>query len=214
MVTAAWKSTSISYYTPCATRPATGDDVLLRLDAWIGIVGKEITVTSIIMRSITACCSAAIFLVHTSNAFTSPSSITSLSRVNYYGSSQQQYQQQVVAKRPPILFANHINEDELLPSLQFITKQSQPKNLEKKSSSVRQRIKAFGQLAIERTNTLKAAGLYDKENGLMPMQAGFKTNVGLLVGAFLFKWYRARFINKIPVWDRQPQWYVVVCVST
>ena len=167
------------------------------------------------MRSITVCCSAAIFLVRTSNAFTSPSSITSLSSVNYYGSSQQQYKQQVVADRSPILFgANHNNEDELLPSLQFITKQSQPKNLEKKSSSVRQRIKAFGQLAIERTNTLKAAGLHDEENGVIPMQAGFKTNVGLLVGAFLFKWYRARFINKIPVWDRQPQWYVVVCVST
>lgn len=160
------------------------------------------------MRSINVCCYAAIFLVHTSNAFTVPSSITSLSRVNYYGSSQPQ---QVVAGRSLILFAEHDNGDELLPSLQFITKQSLPKE-KKKSSSVRQRIKAFGKLTIERTNTLKAAGLHDKENGLVPMQAGFKTNVGLLVGAFLFKWYRARFINKIPVWDRQPQWYVFFCV--
>jgi len=56
---------------------------------------------------------------------------------------------------------------------------------------------------------MKAAGLIDNEN-MVPMQAGFKTNVGLLVGAFLFKWYRARFITKIPVWDRQPQWNMVV----
>ena len=163
------------------------------------------------MWSVAACCSAAIFFVlHTSNAFTSPSSITSLSsRVNYYGSLQPQ--QEVVAGRSPILFANHNDEDKLLPSLQFITKQSKPKEKEK-SSSIRQRIKAFGKLTIERTNTLKAAGLHDEENGLVPMQAGFKTNVGLLVGAFLFKWYRARFINKIPVWDRQPQWYVSLCV--
>jgi hypothetical protein len=32
---------------------------------------------------------------------------------------------------------------------------------------------------------------------MVPMQSGFKTNVGLLVAAFLFKWYRARFITKV-----------------
>jgi hypothetical protein len=26
----------------------------------------------------------------------------------------------------------------------------------------------------------------------------------------MYKWYRARYINKIPVWDRQPQWNMVV----
>ncbi|KAL3766811.1 hypothetical protein ACHAW5_009703 [Stephanodiscus triporus] len=57
-------------------------------------------------------------------------------------------------------------------------------------------------------DTLKSAGLYD--DGMMPMRSGFKTNVGLLVAAFMFKWYRARFINKIPVWDRQPQWNMVI----
>jgi hypothetical protein len=46
-------------------------------------------------------------------------------------------------------------------------------------------------------NTMKAAGLCD--NRMKPLQSGFKTNVGLLIGAFLFKWYRARFINKVCV---------------
>jgi hypothetical protein len=83
------------------------------------------------------------------------------------------------------------------------------------------RIRTWVKIAWERMDTLKAAGLYnlnsntnnDNNNGnnerdrISPvLHSGFKTNVGLLIGAFLFKWYRARFINKIPVWDRQPQW--------
>ncbi|KAL7463197.1 hypothetical protein ACHAXS_003577 [Conticribra weissflogii] len=61
----------------------------------------------------------------------------------------------------------------------------------------------------ERMDTLKSAGFYD-DGELAPLQAGFKRNVALLVAAFLFKWYRARFITKIPVWDRQPQWNMVI----
>jgi hypothetical protein len=72
------------------------------------------------------------------------------------------------------------------------------------------RIRTLGKIAWERMDTLRAAGLYDLDldnNHYSPvMYSGFKTNVGLLIGAFMFKWYRARFINKIPVWDRQPQW--------
>lgn len=76
------------------------------------------------------------------------------------------------------------------------------------------RIRTLGNIAWERMDTLKAAGLYSLSNNdncserdMIPiMHSGFKTNVGLLIGAFMFKWYRARFINKIPVWDRQPQW--------
>lgn len=60
----------------------------------------------------------------------------------------------------------------------------------------------------ERMDTLKAAGFYD--HGPAPLQAGFKSSCGMLAGALLFKWYRARFINKIPIWDRQPQWNMVV----
>ena len=48
-------------------------------------------------------------------------------------------------------------------------------------------------------DTLRSAGLYD--DGMVPMQSGFKTNVMLLVGAFMFKWYRARFINKVSASD-------------
>ena len=59
-----------------------------------------------------------------------------------------------------------------------------------------QRIQQFGLAAWERMDTMKAAGL-SNDPELVPMNAGFKTNVGLLVGAFLFKWYRARFVNKV-----------------
>jgi len=78
------------------------------------------------------------------------------------------------------------------------------------TTTVRQRIRKAGLKVWERMDTMKAAGLYDDDDGLVPMQMGFKRNVGLLVAAFMFKWYRARFINKIPVWDRQPQWNMVV----
>lgn len=63
--------------------------------------------------------------------------------------------------------------------------------------SIRQRIRTVGLRAWERMDTLKSAGLCD--DGMMPMRSGFKTNVGLLVAAFMFKWYRARFINKVSV---------------
>jgi hypothetical protein len=82
------------------------------------------------------------------------------------------------------------------------------------------RIRTLVKIVWERMDTLKAAGLYNLSNTnngncncnterdvISPvLHSGFKTNVGLLIGAFMFKWYRARFINKIPVWDRQPQW--------
>lgn len=59
-----------------------------------------------------------------------------------------------------------------------------------------QRIQQFGLATWERMDTMKAAGLTNDPE-LVPMNAGFKTNVGLLVGAFLFKWYRARFVTKV-----------------
>lgn len=62
-----------------------------------------------------------------------------------------------------------------------------------------QRIQQFGKMAWERMDTIKSAGFIEESSGelLVPMQAGFKTNIGLLVAAFLFKWYRARFITKV-----------------
>lgn len=86
-----------------------------------------------------------------------------------------------------------------------------------KSRILCRRIRTACTRVWDRMDTLKEAGLYDNNdccdaNGdsMAPMHSGFKTNVGLLIGAFLFKWYRARFINKIPVWDRQPQWNMVI----
>jgi len=75
-------------------------------------------------------------------------------------------------------------------------------------SLLRQRIGKTASLVWERADTLKAAGLHD--DGAVPMQSGFKSTVLTFTGLFLWKWYRARFITKIPIWDRQPQWNMVV----
>ena len=117
----------------------------------------------------------------TSSAFTTPTT----SRVNIATNTAR-------FSQTSTLFANHNSNDEVepIPSLKYMKQSS-------KRVSVRQRIKNVGRTAWERMDTMKAAGLYDNEDGLVPMQAGFKTNVGLLVGAFLFKWYRARFITKV-----------------
>ena len=105
------------------------------------------------------------------------------------------------------------DEIELVPSLQQIMhnrkQQIDDDTAVSSSTSKRQRIQSKLVQLYKRTNTLQAAGLYNNKDQ-QPLQAGFKSNVMLLVGAFLFKWYRARFINKIPVWDRQPQWNMVV----
>lgn len=114
---------------------------------------------------------------------------------------------------------NNIDDDdeiEMVPSLQQIMHNRKQQKIDddaddtaSTTTSRRQRIQSKLLQLYQRTNTLEAAGL-SSNNDLQPLQAGFKSNVMLLVGAFLFKWYRARFINKIPVWDRQPQWNMVV----
>ena len=121
-------------------------------------------------------------LLHVSYAF-------SPSRVNYHHNFHSQHIT-VAERHSSILFAKQENNND--------------KN--DKSLSIRQRIKTTGRIVWERMDTMKSSGLYDNEDGLVPMQSGFKANVGLFAAALLFKWYRARFINKIPMWDRQPQW--------
>ncbi|KAL9189659.1 hypothetical protein ACHAXT_009334 [Thalassiosira profunda] len=108
----------------------------------------------------------------------------------------------VAVDPPSMLHAQQHDDVELMPSLTFAN------DVPKESSPARHRLRSAGAKLFERMDTMKAAGFH--EEGLGPMQSGFKMNVGLLVGAFLFKWYRARFITKIPVWDRQPQWNMVV----
>eukprot|EP00584_Thalassiosira_punctigera_P013702 CAMPEP_0172549458 /NCGR_PEP_ID=MMETSP1067-20121228/18542_1 /TAXON_ID=265564 ORGANISM="Thalassiosira punctigera, Strain Tpunct2005C2" /NCGR_SAMPLE_ID=MMETSP1067 /ASSEMBLY_ACC=CAM_ASM_000444 /LENGTH=295 /DNA_ID=CAMNT_0013336849 /DNA_START=108 /DNA_END=995 /DNA_ORIENTATION=- len=129
-------------------------------------------------------------MMHTSRAFTCPSA-------SFVAGSRSQNQ---------ILLAHPTDDSESIPSLISAKEDAQKRS--SSSSSVRRRIRRAGVKAWERMDTLKAAGLCDE--GLAPMRSGFKSNVAILVGAFLFKWYRARFITKIPVWDRQPQWNMVV----
>lgn len=146
------------------------------------------------MRSALVISVACAVVVRLSNAFTCPS--TSLA-VNSRPSRK-------VCSRT-VFLSRPIGEDEFSPSLKFMS-DVVPK--EESTISTRQRIRTVGLRAWERMDTLKAAGLYG--DGMVPMRSGFKANVGLLVAAFMFKWYRARFINKIPVWDRQPQWNMVI----
>ena len=126
-------------------------------------------------------------LLHISHAFSPP---RGSSRVNYHNNFHSQQITVAERRHSSILFAQEDNNND--------------KN--DKSLSIRQRIKTTGRIVWERMDTMKSSGLYDNEDGLVPMQSGFKANVGLFAAALLFKWYRARFINKIPMWDRQPQW--------
>jgi len=134
---------------------------------------------SALVISVVACA----VVVRLSNAFTCPS--TSLA-VNSRPSRK-------VCSRT-VFLSRPIGEDEFPPSLKFMS-DVVPK--EESTISLRQRIRTVGLRAWERMDTLKAAGLYD--DGMVPMRSGFKANVGLLVAAFMFKWYRARFINKVRV---------------
>jgi DNA-directed RNA polymerase subunit RPC12/RpoP len=178
---------------------------------------KQMRPSPLIATSV-AVSSFAAFFLHTSCAFTAPRAALSIASTRPRST--------LVATTSS--YARHPgnnndadadDDDELLefiPSLQFIHNNKpaslQPIDDSTTSTKLRQRIQSKLIHVWERTNTLKVAGLYDDDNEkkLQPLQAGFKTNVMLLVGAFLFKWYRARFINKIPVWDRQPQWNMVV----
>lgn len=81
-----------------------------------------------------------------------------------------------------------------------------------------QLIQKFGRKAWERMDTMKAAGLADGD--IVPMKSGFKTNIGLLVGAFLFKWYRARFVTKVSItvldwaiYDSISLKYIFICCT-
>ena len=144
-----------------------------------------------IMRSVLALSAAAVLAAHTSSAFICPSSSSHV----VANSRRRDLLSERSPLQPSILLANRNSDDDdesLVPSLTFL-KDNPPK----KKQSVRRRIKQLGLQTWERMDTLRAAGLYDDDSGLVPMQSGFKMNVGLLVGAFLFKWYRARFITKV-----------------
>lgn len=73
-----------------------------------------------------------------------------------------------------------------------------------------ERIKLFGGVIKDRSDTMRSAGFYEDENGLEPLTAGYKTNISVFVACMLYKWYRSIFINKMAIWERQPQWNTVM----
>ena len=101
----------------------------------------------------------------------------------------------IICPHRTALASRPIDEDEYSPSSQFIIRDDVVPKKEESNASLRRRIRRAGIHVWERMDTLRSAGLYD--DGMMPMHSGFKTNVGLLIAAFMFKWYRARFINKV-----------------
>mmetsp|Transcript_25299 Transcript_25299/g.31176 ORF Transcript_25299/g.31176 Transcript_25299/m.31176 type:complete len:334 (+) Transcript_25299:248-1249(+) len=87
------------------------------------------------------------------------------------------------------------------------------------------KLRTFGQVVLERSDTLRSAGFYDKSSSTCtstsseqqpdsdfhePLQAGAKTNITLFMLALGYKWYRSIFINKMAIWERQPQWNTVI----
>ncbi len=69
--------------------------------------------------------------------------------------------------------------------------------------SVPHHLRTFGQVVMERSDTLRAAGFYDRSNSndsaaeYEPITAGAKTNITLFLLALGYKWYRSIFINKV-----------------
>jgi len=70
------------------------------------------------------------------------------------------------------------------------------------------RRRAFAKSLLKRCDTFRAAGIYDPNNP--PLVAGARTNIILFCVAFGYKCYRSIFINKMAVWERQPQWNTVM----
>lgn len=81
--------------------------------------------------------------------------------------------------------------------------------------------KTFGQVLLDRSDTLRSAGFYDvnineesgatsSNNQYPPLTAGARTNITLFLVALGYKYYRSIFINKLAIWERQPQWNTVI----
>ena len=102
-------------------------------------------------------------------------------------------------------------------SLTFIHQKQQQQSLEddlalaaeaeevgkgKEEASKRQRMRSFGQMVMERSDTFRSAGFYNKNHEHQhehhePLISGAKTNITLFVLALGYKWYRSIFINKV-----------------
>lgn len=70
--------------------------------------------------------------------------------------------------------------------------------------SKRQVFQNMGQVVLERSDTLRSAGFYDRKSDdhLDPLVAGAKTNIILFCLALGYKWYRSIFINKVGEYHR------------
>mmetsp|Transcript_9197 Transcript_9197/g.17319 ORF Transcript_9197/g.17319 Transcript_9197/m.17319 type:complete len:353 (+) Transcript_9197:167-1225(+) len=72
-------------------------------------------------------------------------------------------------------------------------------------------IQRLGKNILDRSDTLSSAGFYDpSQSRYPPVVAGAKTNITLFLLALGYKWYRSIFINKLAIWERQPQWNTVI----
>lgn len=85
------------------------------------------------------------------------------------------------------------------PSRVVIVHNEKNESSSSSTRSKRQVFKNMGQVVLERSDTLRSAGFYDKKSDdhLDPLVAGAKTNIILFCLALGYKWYRSIFINKV-----------------
>ena len=94
------------------------------------------------------------------------------------------------------------------------------------SDSITSRLTLLGRDLLRRSDTLRIAGFYNNQgvhDGLMnsetfvdsrhPLLSGLKTGLIIFAIAVGMKFYRAFFVNKLSVWERQPAWGSVITSS-
>lgn len=80
-------------------------------------------------------------------------------------------------------------------------------NVQTRTRDEKSKPKTFGQVLLDRSDTLRSAGFYDvnineesgasSNNQYPPLTAGARTNITLFLVALGYKYYRSIFINKV-----------------
>lgn len=75
-------------------------------------------------------------------------------------------------------------------------------------SPILYRLDTLHSLEIANTNPY---GINHHNNfNMEPLQCGIKTNILIVFCCFAYKCYRSIFINKLAIWERQPQWNTII----
>lgn len=168
------------------------------------------------MISLQSCIAFVILLASPTVGFAPPATSQGLTRTP----------QSTVASASPALFSP------LFQKLPLGIRLSDDNDSVQATTSKRQKLKNAWNKILKRFDTLESAGLQDAQVaglfGVVKKAHNPKTYLALLsvcalrydwcfrsiyfwfVFGFCIKWYRARYVFKIPVWDRQPNWNNVI----